>query len=282
MRVIITGSNASLLGRELATKLTGRHIIRELFPFSFHEFRTFLEIEANEDSAFSYLKVGGMPQYVKTRRTEIQSQLFHDILIRDISVRYNIRDTKTLQRIAQYLVSNVGKLITANQLRKTFEIGSTSTIIEYLSHLENAYLFYFVAKFSYSLKKQSVNPRKVYAIDTGLVSVNSSSFTDDYGSRFENLIYLHLRRNFKEIYYYSEKGECDFVVFKNNSIHSLVQVCYSLNQDNIKRETNGLLEAMNFFDLKKGYIITFKQNDKLLIKNKTIQVIPSYQYMDHP
>jgi uncharacterized protein len=87
-----------------------------------------------------------------------------------------------------------------------FEVGSTNILTDHLSHLENCYLFYFVPKFSYSLRKQIVNPQKVYAIDTGLVSVNSGSFTDDHGRKLENLVYLLLRSKYKDIYYFAEKG----------------------------------------------------------------------------
>ncbi|MDB5025014.1 MAG: hypothetical protein JWP78_2769 [Mucilaginibacter sp.] len=166
-KLVITGSNASLLSRELGTRLTGRHITKELFPFSYHEFCSFKELPYDKSSLLSYLELGGFPEYLKQGIPEILNQLFEDILIRDIAVRYSIRDVKTLQRLAFYLLSNVSKLITGNRLKTLFEIGSTSTVMEYLSHLEYSYLLQFVPKFSYSLRKQIANPRKVYAIDTG-------------------------------------------------------------------------------------------------------------------
>jgi len=158
---IVTGSNASLLSRELGAKLTGRHITKELFPFSYHEFLLLKSLKADEDSVLKYLNIGGFPEYVKQEKDEILQYLFEDILIRDIAVRYGIRDEKNLQRLALYLVSNVGKLITDNRLKSMFGIASTSTIMEYLSYLEFAYLIQFVPKFSYSIRKQLV---KFYCI----------------------------------------------------------------------------------------------------------------------
>jgi uncharacterized protein len=158
-KLVITGSNASLLSRELGTKLTGRHITRELFPFSFREFCSFRKLKTSEDSLQQYLETGGFPEYVKTGRPEILNQLFDDILVRDIAVRYSIRDVKTLQRLALYLVSNTAKLVTGNKLRSMFDIGATSTVMEYLSYLEYSWLLQFVPKFSHSLKKQLVKPR---------------------------------------------------------------------------------------------------------------------------
>lgn len=278
-KMVVTGSNASLLSRELGTKLTGRHISTELFPFSYQEFNAFLNTEATEASILHYLKTGGFPEYVKYGTDEILHHLFEDILIRDIAVRYGVRDVKSLQRLALYLVSNVAKPITGNRLKSLFNIAATSTIMEYLSHLEYAYLFQFVPKFSYSVRKQLVNPRKVYAIDTGMVQANSASFSDDDGRKFENLIYLKLRRTYSEIYYFADKGECDFVVFSRGNISEAIQVCYQLNQDNINREINGLIAALTFFNLKQGTIVTLNQTEVMQKNGFTINVVPSYQWL---
>lgn len=278
-KLVVTGSNASLLSRELGTKLTGRHITKELFPFSYKEFNLFTKLKPDEESVLKYLDTGGFPEYVKHERDEILQHLFEDILIRDIAVRYGIRDIKNLQRLTLYLISNVAKLITGNRLKSMFNIASTSTIMEYLSHLEYAYLLQFVPKFSYSIRKQLVNPRKVYAIDTGMVSVNSGSFTDDKGRKFENLIYLHLRRDYKEIYYFSENGECDFIVFSKGIISQAVQVCYHLDQDNLDRELNGIIEAMEFFKLKHGKIVTLNQKDRLERKGLAVDIVPFYEWI---
>jgi predicted AAA+ superfamily ATPase len=278
-KIVVTGSNASLLSRELGTKLTGRHITKELFPFSFQEFNKFFNNDANEASVLNYLKMGGFPEYVKNGTDEILHHLFEDILIRDIAVRYGVRDVKNLQRLALYLISNVAKPITGNRLKSLFNIASTSTIMEYLSHLEYAYLFQFVPKFSFSLRKQLVNPRKVYAIDTGMVQVNSASFSDDDGRKFENLIYLKLRREHEEIYYFADKGECDFVVFNKGNISEAIQVCYQLNQYNIEREINGLIAALEFFKLKQGKIVTLNQSELIEKNGFIINVVTSYQWL---
>ncbi|WP_316843799.1 ATP-binding protein [Pedobacter psychrodurus] len=278
-KTVVTGSNASLLSRELGTKLTGRHITKELFPFSYHEFISYQKIEPSSESLISYLEIGGFPEYIKERTDDILNHLFEDILIRDIAVRYNIKDVRTLQRLAQYLISNVGKPVSGNKLKNIFEVGATSTVLEYLSHMEYSYLLHFVPKFSYSLKKQIANPRKVYAIDTGLINVNSGSFTEDNGRKFENLIFLHLRRTYKEIYYFSEKGECDFIIFKNGVFHQAIQVCYELNPDNLDREINGMIEALELFKIKEGILVTTSQKDQFEKNGKIIHVIPAHEYL---
>lgn len=274
LKVFITGSNASMLSKELGTKLTGRHILKELFPFSYREFLQYAKREDNADSLTVYLKNGGFPEYIQSGNDEMLMRLFNDIIIRDIAVRYGLKNHLLLQQVAVYLVSNVGKMITGNTLKKIFGIKSTTTILEYLAFLEDCYLFQFVPKFSYSLKVQQVNAKKCYAIDNGLIDVISGSFTEDIGRKFENLVYLELRRKFDQINYFSEKKECDFVVYKYNKLADLVQVCHQITPDNLNREIDGAMEAMNFFQVNTAKIITFNQEDRFEKDGKVITAIP--------
>ena len=278
-RLAITGSNASLLGRELGTKLTGRHISRELFPFSFSEYLKYSGSLMVAESFISYMKAGGFPEYLNAGRDEILSDLFEDILIRDIVVRYGIRDIKGLQRLALYLVSNIGKPVTGGRLKQSVGISATSTILEYFSHLESAYLFFFVPRFSYSVKSQMVSPRKVYAIDTGLVNVNSASFTDDTGRKLENMIYTFLRRCNKSIFYWSGKNECDFIVMRKGEKPLIIQVCSDLNRDNLDRELKGINEAAEFFKVRSAFILTLNQSDDINYANVNVKVVPAWKFI---
>ena len=279
-RVVITGSNASMLSRELGTKLTGRHLSRELFPFSYREFLSFTKQRRNVDSVLSYLKQGGFPEMLKTGLPDVLMQLFNDILMRDIAVRYSIKNTITLQQLAVWLISNTGKPVSGNSLRKMFAIGSSASIMDYLSFFADAYLFFYVPKFSFSQKVSIVNPKKVYAIDTGLVKVNSLSFSDDLGRMLENLVFLELRRKSREIFYFSDERECDFVVVDKGKPTALYQVCLQLNQDNLDREVKGLAYAMNSLGISQGKIITLDQSDAFEVEGKTIQAIPFHQWAD--
>jgi predicted AAA+ superfamily ATPase len=139
-QVVVTGSNANLLSKELGTKLTGRHLSSELFPFSYNEFLTFSKLESNTESALKYMQVGGFPEFLKTNNPLVLHHLWDDILYRDIAVRYGVRDVQTLRKLAIYLLSNIGKTYSANKLSTLFQFKSVSTLLEYISHLENAYL----------------------------------------------------------------------------------------------------------------------------------------------
>lgn len=272
--VVVTGSNATLLSRELGTKLTGRHLSAELFPFSYKEY---LQLKKKKDSLQtlkSYLTEGGFPEFLKTGEPAVLHQLLDDILLRDIAVRYGVRDTNSLRQLAVYLISNIGKPVSATNLSKLFNIKAVSTVLEYFSHLEDAYLLQFVPKFSYSLQTQIRNPKKVYAIDLGLFTHNSITFSEEQGRRLENCVYLHFRRQGKELFYYNEKKECDFIVLDKGKVERAVQVCYEINADNLQREIDGLMDALLFFNLKKGYIITLNQTDVYRKEGKEIKLMP--------
>ena len=124
-----------------------------------------------------------------------------------------------------------------------------------------------------------MNPKKVYSIDNGLSDVNSASFSEDNGKMLENLIFINLRNKNKEIFYFQESGECDFITKKKNKIEEAIQVCYEINAGNKDREINGLLEAMKKFNIKKGLIITFNQEDKIKDKDSIITIIPVWKWL---
>ncbi len=280
-QVTITGSNASLLSVELGTKLTGRHITRELFPFSYAEYLQFTTQKEDAQSLQKYLHTGGFPEYILSENEEVLQHVFNDILLRDIAVRYQIKQTRIIRSLAVFILSNSGNRMSANALRKQFEIASSSSINEYLNYLQDSYLFLPVSKFSYSLKAQQVNPKKWYAIDSGLITVNAQSFTPDYGRLLETVVFLHLRRNFSEIYYFLEKKECDFVVFRNSKIIQTIQVCFELNSMNKEREIAGLVEAMDYFGQKEGWIVTFNQEDLVSLFDKTIHILPFWKWYEN-
>lgn len=278
--VAVTGSNASLLSRELGTKLTGRHICKELFPFSYCEFLGFKTMQANEKSLQKYMDTGGFPEFLKTNNTDILTALFHDILHRDIIVRHGIRDARSLKNLAVYLASNTGNLVTANKLQQPLNIKSAATLLDYFSFLEDTYLVNFMPKFSYSFKTQLVNPRKVYIIDPGIIKIASTSFSENKGHLLENLIYWELRRRGKNLNYFNEnKAECDFVVMTNEKIEQVIQVCYELLPENREREIRGLQEAMDFFKTENGLIISFNQRDAWMHNGKRIEVVPAWEFL---
>ena len=279
--VVLTGSNASLLSKELGTRLTGRNIKLELYPFSYREFLHMRKFGPGVNSFEEYLDEGGFPEFIKRGDSAILQELLKDVVMRDIVNRYNIRNTSVLRKIAIYLISHAGKEFSHNSLKRAFEVKSVQSVIDYLSYLEDSYLIFTVPKFSYSYKQQQVNPKKAYSIDNGLSRVNSATFSKDRGKMLENAVFLELRRRHQDIFYYRNAGECDFIIKEKGRL-SAMQVCYELNDDNSTRETKGLLEALKEIKSKEGLILTSNQEDELLIEDRKIRVKPVWKWMLHP
>jgi hypothetical protein len=278
-RIAITGSNASLLSKELGTRLTGRNVQIELFPFSYNEYLLFLSLENNLASFNSYIEDGGFPEYVKSKHKEQLQQLFKDIIYRDIIVRHGIRQAKTIIDIALFLIANVGKEYSLNGLKNTFGVGSANSVADYIHWLEDSYVLFSVPRFSWSLKSVSINPKKVYCIDTGFAQANSLSFSEDTGRLLENCVYLALRRKYKEIYYFKDQGECDFIVKESQTIIHIIQVCAEIHSENKAREVNGLLAALKFFSITEGLILTLNQDDVLRINEVKIRLLPVWKWL---
>ena len=277
----ITGSNASLLSAELGTRLTGRHLNTELFPFSYPEYLAFLKQRPGPKTLAQHLQQGGFPDYLALGRSDILQELFQDILLRDIAVRHQIRNVKSLRELALYLLSNVGKDISYNNLAKAFSLGSANTAMDWISYYEDSYLLFQLPRFDYSLRKQAVNPRKVYSIDNGLTTVNTLSFSQDLGRGLENAVFLALRRIHGQgnLFYFRGKGECDFIVREKNKITCAIQVCLELHEEDRKREVEGLSEAMKGFDLDQGTIVTLDQEDHLEVDGRAVNMVPAWKWL---
>lgn len=277
--VTVTGSNASLLSYELGTRLTGRHLDYELFPFNFDEYCKLRKWDKTSESFKHFLEEGGFPEYLIYNRTDILKRLFEDILMRDVIVRYGIKDVRSVKMLSVYLASNCGNLITGSKLSAQLGLKTTATILEYLSFLEQCYLFFFVPKFNYSAKAQSVNPKKVYCIDTGMIQNVTLSINADMGRVFENAVFIELRRRTKNIWYYSEAAfECDFLYGRDVVPENAVQVCYELTSENKEREVRGLVETCKKFPGVKPLIVTFNQNDKISYGGMIVEAVPAVEF----
>jgi len=278
-KVVITCSNASLLSEELGTKLTGRHIQLELFPFSYKEFLKLKKEDKSIKSFEEYLFKGGFPEYLKKDYPPILNELLSDVVTKDVGIRFGIRNIAMLNKLAIYLISNIGKEFSYNSIKNMLKIKSVQTIIDYVNHLENSYLLFTVPRFSYSYRQQLINPKKVYSIDNGFSVNNSVTFSKDKGKMLENCIFLELRRNFKDIFYFQEVYECDFLIKEKEKIVKAIQVCYEINEENKDREINGLMTALKKFNLNDGIILSFNQDDEFLIEGKKIKIKPAMEWL---
>jgi len=298
-RVIITGSNSKLLSGELATHLTGRHIDFLLFPFSFREFLAYNGISQNElkDSYLTessataermlrdYIVKGGFPEVYKLG-DEILKSIFSDIVKKDVIRRYNIKNVRVMEVLARYLVSNFSNEITFNKLKNIFEIKKISTIKNYISYLQDAYLIYIIERFSPKLKQQIIAPKKVYCIDTGIINRISPGSSEKLGKMMENIVLIELLRRKSywyedmEVYYWKDyqQHEVDFVVIGKED--QLIQVCYNIEEFNTReREIRSLLKASREIACKKLLVITWDYEDEIEVENRRIEFIPLWRWL---
>jgi len=292
-KVFITGSNASMLSRELGTRLTGRYVEKRLFPFSFSEFLRFDKTNYNKALQFSttekikikktfnrFLRLGGFPLYVKMQDGDYLKSLYESIIYRDIIVRYNIPNEKPLKELTHFCASNIGKEISFNSLKEVIGISSSTSIKEYFGYLENSFLVFLLPRFDYSLKRQTYLGKKIYFIDSALADNVGFRFSEDLGRMLENAVFLQLKRENKEIYFHRKEKECDFLIKNGNKITEAMQVSKSLKNEKTKqREISGLIEAMNEYELKNGTIITEDEEGDEKIDKFHITIKPIYKWL---
>lgn len=281
----ITGSNASLLSRELGTRLTGRYVPVELFPFSFREFMQFRQInlpdvlrlttleKASLNSALDdYLQAGGIPDALKYPELPILRTLYDDVLYRDIAARYQLSGVETLRELAFNLISNPAGLVNYNKLKEQYRLGSVNTIRSYVANMENSWLLFTSRLYDYSLKRQQIAPKKMYSIDTGMVNAVGFSFSPNRGKLMENLVFLSLRRTNNEIYYYLTPSgyEVDFFLPKQQQ---LIQVTQHLsNPVTRERELRALEDAANALNVRNLLILSDEGEDDFIRAGLSIQV----------
>lgn len=294
-KVIITGSNSSLLSMELGTRLTGRYVQIELFPFSFKEFLDFKKVKLTQDSFYlpqekvklkqyfkQWLDTGGMPEYLKYNDTNYLRTLFDNIIYRDIIARYNIRKQAVLKELVHLLTTNLTLPVTYNSLKNSVGLSNAETAKEYVTYLSNSYFFFELRKFSESYNKQIQNAKKIYIIDNAFHNLLTLRSQTNFGRKLENIIHLFYRSKQLELYYFNENAECDFVITSLKEDTRLVQVCWEITTSNRNREINGLTAAMKYFKTEKGTIITFDQEEEIKTDLGKIKLIPAWKHLLNP
>ena len=280
-KIFITGSNSKLLNGKYASLLSGRYFSNMIFPFSYkeilsiHNINTELELIENKPRAQKLLdeilKYGSFPEVVnakESQKRELLKSYYDTIILKDCIFNNKIRDIKTFKELAFYLLSNNACLHSYNSLSKIFEVHDKS-IRDYLEIMESAYIINEIKQYSFSVKKQIKSKRKFYFSDPGF-SALSFAFSENKGRTFEALVFAELKKYNEQIYYHINKYECDFIVKNNNSVNTLIQVCWDLNNLNLKRELAGINNPAAKFNSAEKIIITYDQED--VIEN--VKIIP--------
>ena len=299
--LILTGSNAKLLSKELGTVLTGRYIPIEILPFSFKEFLTakkfkikkeYFEMPENKGRILNYLdeylKNGGFPEVAVKNLdpNDYLETLFDAILFKDVVKRYRVRFPQKIYDLSSYLVSNFSSEFSFTKLKNILGFRSVVTVQNYLRYLEEAYLVFILNRFSFKVKEQIKTPKKIYLIDNSFISAKSFQFSQNFGKLMENLVFTEfLRREYKankNLFYYKTRNgkEIDFILKKGMKVEKLVQVCYDANNSETrKRELAALVEASKELNCNNLEIITWEEEKEEKFKNEKIKFIPLWKWL---
>ncbi len=298
--LFLTGSNAKLLSRELATHLTGRHYSIELFPFSFREylkatdFKENLEIERGKalvkHELGNYMKTGGFPEIVVEKENPkiYLRELFRDIIEKDIILRYNVRYRRTFKEIASAVVSNTSSLISFNKIKNNFGLRSEHTAKNYIEYLREAYIVILLDKFSTKPKEIERSQKKIYAIDMGFANFAGFKLSENKGKLMENLVAVELLRrksywhNEWELYYWRDyqQREVDFLIKEGPRIKQLIQATYASSLDEIeKRELRSLIKASKLLKCNNLLCITWDYESEEFFKGKKIKFLPLWKWL---
>lgn len=288
-QVVVTGSSSHLLSSEIATAISGRVIEQTIWPLSFSESLIFLGKTPSTKGTWlralkDYLHWGGFPKIILTPdendRILLLKQYLNDIVLRDVVARHSIKNQQAPYQIVHFYLTGLSCLHSYNSLRKAFgvsiELASTLT-----NYLNQAFLVFEMSRYHPNLKVQVRDPKKIYVIDTGLRTVSLQSNREDWVRLAETAVYLELRRRNKQIFYYKQKQEVDFIITELGKPVDALQVCYSdlEDQKTRDREINALLECLQALELSSGKILTLSLEDELLREGKKICFVPLYQWL---
>ena len=292
IKIILTGSR--LMKQELSSSLAGRFASFTIYPFSFREFLKCRGLsvgvgverlsKTNEIryQLREYLEWGGFPEVVLEGSKEMKKELLgfysDSILYRDVVRRSGIRDVDRVERLKSYLLANVSNLLNYNRIAKHLGVAP-DTVASYIRAMEDANFVFPVPAFSFSLKKQQINPKKVYCIDNGIRNSVGFRFSSDVGRLYENVVFLQLKRRYEEIYYWRNRdGEVDFLIKEGQDMVLAIQVCYDVEAAG-EREHSSLLAALKEFGLAEGLVITGNMRDVREFGNRKIRYVPLWEWL---
>ncbi|MFH1072845.1 MAG: ATP-binding protein [Nanoarchaeota archaeon] len=302
VKFFISGSNFSVLREDLSFKLAGRCAYFDIYPFSFGEFlrhalskdvsnkvkRVAMKKEI-QHHLFKYMEFGGFPEVVlepdEKKKTQLLRFYYDTIVYRDIIRRREIRSAAKMENMINYFLQNIANTANFTKVAEHAAL-STDSITEYARYLQDAFFIFSMPLFSYSVKKQEINPKKIYCVDTGLRNIKGFRFSQDYGRLMENIVFIELRRRMSanplaEIFYWSnKKSEVDFLIKAGVRAKELVQVCWDYEEESVqKREIDGLMNAMQELKLSQGTLITKDTEGQQVNAGKKVKIVPLWNWL---
>lgn len=279
VQLYLTGSSAKLLSKEIDTSLRGRSLSTEIWPYSFSEYlkahhikipsKPFgkKSIDVMTAHLKNYFNTGGFPAIQNLSTSEWRDTLqgyVDTVILRDIVERHNVSNVALLKYLTKSLLTNAACPFSVNKFHNDiksqgYKVGK-DTLYNYMDYLEDAYLTFSVPLYSESARERQTIPKKIYAIDNGLINASALVIKDIYNKFLENQIYLDLRRKGNDVYFYNTKSgyEVDFVSISKDGKSEIIQVTWDMSDpETKKREMRALKQAQEELEMP-GKIITLK------------------------
>ncbi|MCX6736732.1 MAG: ATP-binding protein [Candidatus Parcubacteria bacterium] len=298
--LFLTGSNANLLSRELATHLTGRHYEIDVLPFSFSEYLLVKKFDSSKvigaeakGELLNYLQrymiSGGYPEVVINglNPTNYLSALFDSVIFKDVISRYKLNlSQQKISDIGSYAINNITGEFSYNSLKYVTGIKTVATIEKYLRFLQESYILFILKRFSNKDKERIKSPKKFYVIDNGFIQAKAVRLSDDYGKLMENLVFVELlKHGFKpniDLFYYKTRNnkEIDFLVRKGAKADTLIQVSYDISDSRVEeREVKALVEASGELNCDNLILINWEQEKTKTLNGSIIKYIPLWKWL---
>jgi len=305
VQIMLTGSSAKMLSREIATALRGRSLASEIFPFSFREalrHRTLDDQPAEAAGSarrarlshelHAYLEAGGFPEVqglATHQRIAILQEYVDVVILRDVVERHGVGNVTALRYLIRRLLGSPATAFSVNRFHNDLQSQGLAcgknALHEMLAHLEDAYLVQGVAIDSRSQRQRQVNPRKMYPIDTGLAQAFRPGPDADRGRLLETLVLLDLRRRgFETHYLRTEAGyEVDFIARPPDGPAALIQACESLRDTATReRELRALTAGMKERGITLGTVVTLDDDERIDTGAGPVDVVPAWRWLLRP
>jgi predicted AAA+ superfamily ATPase len=293
IKMVISGSTAQLMNKDVRKLLAGRHLTTEVLPLSFRECLSFKGLSAEPVSERAvaqakaaleeYMAYGGYPEIVLSGdKGEMLSQLYSDAVARDVLPHVGSRGSATLSEFSDYLISNTGNLLSFGKMSRFFKsVGtpvSVPTLIKYFGHLRDAFLVFDVTIYSKRIRDRLQYPRKIYCYDTGLASLVGSS---GEGALHETVVAGELARRGLELHYWKDRigYEVDFLVGRPNRLQAIQACCDLSDPDVRKRELRALERCMDEMDIPEALIITRREEGTASAGDRPVRIVPLWKWL---
>lgn len=294
-KVFVSGSSSKMMPMEIHTVLRGRAWSMEVLPFSFmeylyargfklkHEADIYGEKRAIIKNFFSeFMKWGGFPEVSflssDIERSKLLKEYFSAMFFRDLVERYKMTNISLLESLSDKLFSSFAQKFSATSFYRQYKDKfpfSKDILFKYYKYFLQSMLIYEVRKLAESTYKRMRNPAKIYSVDPGLCRRVTSG---DAGRLLENIVFLEIIRRGYEVFYFEEKKECDFIAKDGDHKLFPIQVCLELNEENKKREIEGLVEACKWLRIKAGLILTYDEEMDITIDGVRAKILPVWKW----